>query len=99
MEAAGEDPAAEKASRQVPLSPEGEPVQTVENTVIAVIVNGKPVALTGKSAYVYVDVFSHIDFDLSKPQGSAVITMLNGREARYMEPLQNGDTVEIYWKK
>lgn len=99
VEAAGEEPAAEKASRQVPLSPEGEPVQTAENTVIAVIVNGKPVALTGKSAYVYVDVFSHIDFDLSKPQGSAVITMLNGREAKYMEPLQNGDTVEIYWKK
>lgn len=98
-EAAGEEQAAEKMSGQVPLSPESAPMQAAENTVIAVIVNGKPVALTGKSAYVYVDVFSYIDFDLSKPQGSAVITMLNGREAKYMEPLQNGDTVEIYWKR
>ncbi len=98
-EAAGEEQAAEKTSGQVPLSSESAPMQAAESTVIAVIVNGKPVALTGKSAYVYVDVFSYIDFDLSKPQGSAVITMLNGREAKYMEPLQNGDTVEIYWKK
>lgn len=66
---------------------------------IAVIVNGKPIAMVGKSAYVYVDVFSYIDFDLSKPQGSSVITMLNGRPAQYMEPLSNGDTIEIYWKK
>jgi cell division protein FtsA len=98
-EAAGEEQAVEKMSGQVPLSPESVPMQAAESTVIAVIVNGKPVALTGKSAYVYVDVFSYIDFDLSKPQGSAVITMLNGREAKYMESLQNGDTIEIYWKK
>ena len=82
-----------------PLSQEKESVQKPEPVTIAVIVNGKPLAMTGKSAYVYVDVFSYIDFDLSKPQGASVITLLNGREAKYMEPLQNGDTLEIYWKK
>ncbi|MCI6553877.1 MAG: rod shape-determining protein [Lachnospiraceae bacterium] len=65
---------------------------------IAVMVNGKPVAMTGKAGYIYVDIFEYIDFDLSRPQGSAVVTQLNGRPAKYMEPLQNGDRIEIYWK-
>ena len=60
--------------------------------------NGKPVAMTGKAGYIYVDIFEYIDFDLSRPQGSAVVTQLNGRPAKYMEPLQNGDRIEIYWK-
>lgn len=65
---------------------------------IAVMVNGRPIALTGKTSYVYVDVFDYIDFDLTKPQGAGIVTTLNGREAKYMEPLQNGDIIEIYWK-
>lgn len=67
-------------------------------TVIAVIVNGKPIALTGKPSYVYVDVFDYIDFDLSSPKGSGVVTLLNGRDAKYMETLHSGDNIEIYWK-
>ena len=70
-----------------------------EQAAIAVIVNGRPIAMTGKADYVYVDVFDYIDFDLSKPQGASVITTLNGRAAKYMEPLQNGDNIEVYWKK
>lgn len=70
-----------------------------QTSTIAVIVNGKPVAMTGKDSYVYVDVFSYIDFDLSKPRGTSVVTMLNGQTAQYMEPLHNGDIIEIYWKE
>lgn len=70
----------------------GEPVN------VMVIVNGKPVELTGKAAYVYVDVFDRIDFDLSNPKGTAVVTRLNGRTAKYMEPIQDGDSLEIYWR-
>ena len=66
---------------------------------MAVIVNGKPIAMTGKPAYVFVDVFDYIDFDLSKLHGSSVVTLLNGRQAQYMETLSNGDKIEIYWKK
>ncbi len=68
-------------------------------TALAVIVNGKPIAMTGKPAYVFVDVFDYIDFDLSKLHGSSVVTLLNGRQAQYMETLSNGDKIEIYWKK
>lgn len=65
---------------------------------IYVAVNGKPVALTGKKEYVYVDVFDHIDFDLSRPRGKSIMTTLNGRPAQYMEPIADGDVIEIYWQ-
>ncbi len=66
---------------------------------IKVTANARPVTLSGKSEYVFVDVFDHIDFDLKNPQGSAVVTRLNGREAQYMEKLHNGDVLEIFWQK
>ena len=69
-----------------------------ENTRMTVIVNGMPVALTGKVDYVFVDVFSFIEFDLSKPAGRNIVTRLNGRNAEYMEPLKEGDVLEIYWE-
>ena len=71
---------------------------TGENTRVTVIVNGMPVALTGKVNYVFVDVFSFIEFDLSKPAGRNIVTRLNGRNAEYMEPLNEGDVLEIYWE-
>ena len=63
-----------------------------------VMVNDEQVHLTGKTSYVFVDVFEHIDFDLSKPQGSGIVTRLNGRDAQYMEEIHSGDRIEIYWK-
>ena len=66
---------------------------------IIVTVNGEQGKLTGKKSYVYVDVFEYIDFDLSKPQGSGIVTNLNGRGAQYMENIRSGDVIEIYWKK
>ncbi|MCI6629270.1 MAG: dephospho-CoA kinase, partial [Lachnospiraceae bacterium] len=77
---------------------EAAPVPRQQNTTVGVIVNNAPVILTGKSSYVFVDVFDRIDFDLSKPQGKSVATILNGREAQYMEPLKDGDVLEIYWR-
>lgn len=71
---------------------------TGENTQVTVIVNGMPTTLTGKVNYVFVDVFSFIEFDLSKPAGRNIVTRLNGRNAEYMEPLKEGDVLEIYWE-
>lgn len=67
-------------------------------SAISVNVNGEVVVLKGKADYVFVDVFEFIDFDLSKPQGSYVVTMLNGHEAQYMEKLQEGDEIDIHWE-
>lgn len=65
---------------------------------IVVLVNGSPVRMSGKSSYVYVDVFDYIDFDLSKPHGSSVYTGLNGKKAEYLREIKDGDVFEIYWE-
>lgn len=67
-------------------------------TMMIVIVNGETVTMSGKADYVYVDVFDYIKFDLKNSQGRSIVTLLNGRKAEFMEPLQNGDKIEIYWK-
>ena len=69
-----------------------------EPVTIYVMVNGSPVALSGKPRYVFVDVFNFINFDLSKPQG-AIVTTVNGHDANYMEELHDKDIIEIYWRK
>ncbi len=83
---------------------ETESEQTQESEIprepieIVVIVNRQAIKLFGKSSYVYVDVFDHINFDLSRPTGKNIVTTLNGRPAEYMEALNDGDIIEIYWK-
>ncbi len=69
-----------------------------EPVTMYVMVNGKPVAMSGKPRYVFVDVFNFINFDLSKPQG-AIVTTVNGHDANYMEELHDKDIIEIYWRK
>lgn len=70
----------------------------MDSSAIIVKVNGKPVQLFGKKDYIFVDIFEFIDFDLSNPKGSAVVTNHNGSAATYTNPLKHGDDLEIYWK-
>ena len=44
------------------------------------------------------DVFDHIDFDLSQVRGSKLITDLNGKSAEYMQELNSGDIIEVRWE-
>ena len=69
-----------------------------ENT-ITVIVNGEPVELSGKDTYIFVDIFTHISFDLQAGKGRAIATVINGRDARFSEELHEGDQIELYWKE
>ena len=66
---------------------------------ITVFVNGEPVPMTGKSEYIFVDIFDRITFDLNAGQGRAIATILNGRDALFTEKLSHGDKVELYWKE
>lgn len=77
-----------------------QPQAKPEDGGIAMVVsaNGKPITLNGKREYVFVDIFDYIDIDLSAPQGSGIVTNLNGRQAQYMEPLNAGDVIEVYWR-
>ena len=66
---------------------------------LTVTVNDQPVILSGKSDYVFVDVFDFIDFDLTKPNGRSIVTLLNGLTPDYMQALHANDKIEIYWQK
>ena len=68
-----------------------------ENT-ITVIVNGEPVELSGKDTYIFVDIFTHISFDLQAGKGRAIATVINGRDAQFSEELHEGDKIELYCK-
>ena len=88
------------AEEKEEASKEKQPVNRVKSvgSGLTVFVNDAPVVLSGKDDYVFVDVFDFIDFDLSKPQGKSVVTIHNGKPAQYMDPLNEGDRLEICWK-
>lgn len=62
-------------------------------------VNGEVLEiLNPKSEMFFVDIFEHIDFDLSKPKGILDLK-LNGERASYTDFLKSGDIINISWKK
>ncbi len=67
---------------------------------MTIIVNHTHITMQGKASYVFVDVFDYIDFDLgsSASAGRSIVTNINGRPAQFMEALNEGDVIEIYWK-
>lgn len=93
--------AADTAPRQEPQAAESSGTTAAapaSPAVISVVANGRPVTLQGKPAYVYVDIFDYIHFDLTRPAGKGIVTKLNGRPAEYLEEIHSGDVLEIYWE-
>lgn len=66
---------------------------------IHVTVNGKNILLTGKSNYVFVDIFDKYEFDLKNVKGTKLVQTIDGEEAQHFSPLHNGAVVELYWKE
>lgn len=64
---------------------------------ITIMINGKPVQLTGKKDYILVDLFQFYYFDRSNPQGNLVFNH-NGQPGEYTAPLNNGDVIDLYWE-
>ena len=77
---------------------EPAPIRNILAHDLHVIVNNESVTLHGKADYIFVDIFDAIDFDLSKPNGRAIVTTLNGSTPDYMQPIKEGDKIEVYWK-
>ncbi|MCR5676619.1 MAG: pilus assembly protein PilM [Agathobacter sp.] len=78
--------------------PKSDNINTID-VALRVKVNGEDVILHGKSGYIFVDIFDFIDFDLKAGEGRAVVTTINGENAQYSQPLNQGDVLEIYWKE
>ncbi len=49
------------------------------------------------SPYRLIDMLNLVDIDLSKPKGN-IILHVNGQDASYMQPLADGDSIDIYWE-
>lgn len=70
-----------------------------ESKSIVVIANGRAISLDKKESYMFVDIFDYIDFDLSQSNGRAIVTKINGVDAKYTQDLRDGDRIDIYWKE
>ncbi len=70
-----------------------------EGPVMDVYVNGETVRLTGKTEYIFVDIFDFIDFDLKASNGRAIVIKVNGEYTDYVRRLDEGDQIEIYWEE
>ena len=66
---------------------------------IHVTINGSQFVLTGKDTYVFVDIFNVFPFDLNESNGRGVYTTINGKNCGYVQPIQEGDKIEIGWKE
>lgn len=79
-------------------------VQTLNQVVEAdnsllVTVNGKKLVLPPKATnYLFIDLFNHIDFDLTNPRG-VIQLKINGRDANYTDIIKTGDVIDIYWRE
>ena len=64
---------------------------------IVVFVNSKSINLSGKSKYLFVDIFNHIDIDMTKSDGNVILT-INSKKAGYADEIKNGDVIEVYFE-
>ncbi len=72
---------------------------SIENKAIRLVINGvEKVIHYNKREFMFVDIFEHIDFDLTEVKGNLVLKV-NGEDAEYMAPLKDGDIIEIFWDK
>ncbi len=68
------------------------------NEEFFITVNGERIVLKEGKSYIFVDIFSYINFDLTTPKGNIVLK-LNGNSANFTDNIQLGDDIEIYWEK
>lgn len=95
---------AEPKKEQPAKKPKTEPAkQKVEIPVGAitrqVTVNGKPVVMTGKDKYIFVNIFDYIDFDLTTVRGKHLVTNIDGRQADFNEELSENAVIDVYWER
>lgn len=77
---------------------DGKNISTEETSHggISVRVNGEEIVLT-KPKPIFVDIFKHIEFDCTQSHGVLVLKR-NGINAKYTDPLSEGDEIEVYWE-
>lgn len=65
---------------------------------IKLIINNEEMDITyTKDKFIFVDIFEHINFDLTSLKGKLNLK-LNGKDVEYMEELKDGDNIKVYWE-
>jgi len=67
------------------------------NQIYHLIINDEHLTFKDKKNMIFVDVFSHIDFDLRTAKGILDLR-LNGERAKYTDILKDGDIINISWR-
>ncbi len=74
---------------------------TAANKSLRITLNHAPMELPPKAngaPYQFFDLLAFTDINPEKPQG-LIVQKRNGKNASYLEILQDNDTIEIYWAK
>ncbi len=82
-----------------PVEEPGTEEKAPEEAGLHVTVNHEPVYLSGKSSYIFVDIFNVIDFDVHAGGGRPIVTTINGAPCGYSDELHEGDDILVYWKE
>ena len=99
-EAAVTEPVTEDTSKteaEQNVTPQPQPAPAVSRA-ITVVVNKTPVTLTGKQSYTFVDILDVYPFDLSTMRGKRLVTNVNGIHAEFIQPIDEGAVIDIYWE-
>ncbi len=65
---------------------------------VEVTVNGRKIRLSGKPDYIFLDIFKHVSVDMAGGfSGGRIKLLLNGCNASYVDPIKDGDVIEVGW--
>lgn len=65
---------------------------------ISIAVNGKPITMSKKEKYIFVDVLDVYPFDVKEGAGRELIKRVNGESAEFSTPIHTGDEISIFWE-
>ena len=71
----------------------------IETVDMPIVINGKKMTLSGKKDYIFVDVYSLINFDPNEGNGRPLVIKINGEKCGYADELHENDEVEVYWQE
>ena len=74
-----------------------EIVQEIPKAAINITVNGEQIVLSGKTAYILVDVLDFYPVDTSVAHGDHLETSVNGEMCDFTRSVNEGDIVRIEW--
>lgn len=87
------------AESEAPAKPSEEEQPTEKQKDIVVLVNNQPKLLTGKSSYLLVDVLDVVTFNLADGKGREAVVQVNGVSTTFIQPIADGDRIDLYWKE